>query len=184
MVSITPQLRQLVIDKVKQCKAMAVDQLKLDMPPIQVKFDLKGLTSGQALVNLATKEAWIRFNPEFVAKNTYDMINTTIPHEMAHIVANLYYGAYVGHDIRWIHIMKSVYGFLNVERCHNYERPDNARKMKRYSITCIRCLKTSRMNARTFNKVIRMGQGASVLKCPYCGNRLNGGEKIILQTAK
>ena len=176
----TPELRQLVIDKVKQCKHMATDQLKIDIPPMPVRFDITGTVAGYASTNIYTKECWIRLNPEYIVKHTYDMLNRTIPHEMAHIVANLYYGVYCHHDYRWQTIMIQVYGINDPTRCHSYEKPESARKMKRFRFSCSYCSITNRISTRFFNKILRSG-GITRYKCAKCRMAFTGSEKIILE---
>lgn len=106
------------------------------MPAIRIRFDLRGKSAGMAGVaslNRYTKEItgpYLRFNVEAIRNNWDDMVQQTIPHEVAHLVAWCFpaLGA-DNHNYQWQRIDRSLGG--TGERCHRMKLTP-ARQTNRY----------------------------------------------------
>jgi SprT protein len=81
---------------------------KLNLPMIPVFFDLKGRAAGMYKVD-NTKRI-IRYNPYLFAKYFEDNVATTVPHEVAHYVVDMLYGAgrVKPHGAEWQQVMLSL----------------------------------------------------------------------------
>ena len=93
----------------------------------KVLFDLRGTCAGQArytrvygstdIVNII-----IRYNPVLLTENVEDFLARTVPHEVAHIVAQKVFGSYVtkvNHGQGWKNVM-AAFG-CDATRCHDYD---------------------------------------------------------------
>lgn len=110
---------------VKLCLASAAEKYG-EIPHVDIRYDIRGKCAGMAgatSVNRYTGEVkglYLRFNREAIAKNWDEMVNQTIPHEVAHIVA--YVHRHLGaknHNYAWAQIDRSLGG--TGERCHKME---------------------------------------------------------------
>lgn len=118
-------------------KAHELFPLSLSIPEIQINFDLKGRTAGQAF----TTSGKIRYNlTALTVEGGWDhLLNQTVPHEVAHMVqyncsrfptsrqVNTPHGAY------WQSVMRK-FG-VRPDRCHDLPLPA-ARKRKTYLAKC------------------------------------------------
>ena len=77
-------------------------------PMIPVFFDLRGRAAGMYMVRNNKRK--IRYNPYLFAKYFDDNIATTIPHEVAHYVVDMLYGAerVKPHGLEWQQVMLSL----------------------------------------------------------------------------
>ena len=105
------------------------------MPPIEIRYDIRGKTAGYAgwKVNRWTGEKScyaLRFNREAITKHWEEMVKSTIPHEVAHIVCAVFpeLGG-ENHNWKWAQVDRSLGG--TGERCHNMELTPG-RKTNRY----------------------------------------------------
>ena len=105
------------------------------MPAVTISYNLRGRVAGYACcqINRLTGEATnleLRFNREAISKNWEEMVNQTIPHEVAHLVGYVHrrLGA-KNHNYAWAQIDRSLGG--TGERCHKMELTPG-RKTNRY----------------------------------------------------
>jgi predicted SprT family Zn-dependent metalloprotease len=70
--------------KVRECLAKAEELFGVDLSGVEISFKLKGLTAGNAS-NFRGK-LLVRFNHDAVFSHWDHMVNSTIPHEVAHLV--------------------------------------------------------------------------------------------------
>ena len=111
---------QAVRDKVEECYQTAQSfygkGYKLRRPE-EIRFDINGMCAGEAWLG-----EWIlRFNPEFLETEYKDMIEDTVPHEVAHLLAAEIHGKYVkAHGFEWGGICYML-GIRKVTRCHKYD---------------------------------------------------------------
>jgi SprT protein len=77
-------------------------------PMIPVFFDLQGHAAG--MYKVSNNERLIRYNPYLFAKYFDDNIATTVPHEVAHYVVDMLYGAskVKPHGLEWQEVMLSL----------------------------------------------------------------------------
>lgn len=98
------------------------------LPELDIRFDLKGRAAGMA--GYRGGRFYVRFNREAMELNWEHMVQETIPHEIAHIVAfaKPSLGA-KGHNPAWRAIAQSL--GCKGERCHTMNLTP-ARKVRRY----------------------------------------------------
>lgn len=67
-------------------------ELLFDRPfkTIDIRFDLRGRTSGMYVMK--HRQRYLRFNPFIFAKYFEDSLASTVPHEVAHYVADVLFG--------------------------------------------------------------------------------------------
>lgn len=83
-----------------------------DFPKIE--WTVIGTTAGRAWLT-----QWrIQLNEQLCKENVEDFIQTTIPHEVAHLVAYKVFGD-DGHGNGWKSVMRAL--SLDPERCHDYD---------------------------------------------------------------
>ena len=113
------QFEKLVKDKV----AEAAEKFNLpQLYNVEIRFNLKGRVAGRAsyLYHKTNPQIFIlEFNPEAIAKNWDDMVNNTIPHEVAHSVCQANPKLGRGHNRGWKAVCRVLGG--NPVRCHTYD---------------------------------------------------------------
>lgn len=158
----SPELMYEVDIKITDC-IIQLEQ-KLNKPLIRptVFYDLKGRTAGWAIGNIK-----IRLNLDILNDPRYheDMINRTLPHEVAHCVEHQLYGT-GGHGGRWAYLM-SLLG-LAAERCHQYETTSaRKRNTKKFYYNC-GCEDGHAVSA-IIDRRIKQGRN---YRCNKCGQTL------------
>ena len=99
--------------------AQAGQWLRIGIQEPQIRFDLRGRSAGQARVG--SRGPWVvRYNPVLLEANAEDFLATTVPHEVAHLVAYARHGSRIRpHGPEWQAIMRH-FG-VAPERCHRYD---------------------------------------------------------------
>ncbi len=112
-----------------------------------IVYALKGSIAGTA-----TYSNWtVNLNAFFLLNEFEEMIRTTIPHEIAHLIARAVYGNIRSHGWEWKSVMRS-FG-LNAKRCHNYESRDiRTKKTRRFHYTCF-CSRPCKVGLNVHKKV-------------------------------
>lgn len=127
-------------------------------------FRQMGRKGGLAYYSLAKME----FNSDFFKNHCEDMINQTIPHEIAHCIAYQVYGmAGKGHNRLWKNIMYALSSIgVKVTRCHEYNLEGvKTRKVLRPFIYACSCQKfTFTMNIHI---KIQQGRRYTCRKCRH-----------------
>lgn len=144
-----------------------------DLPMIPVQFDLKGRAAGMYRVH--GKNRVIRYNPYLFAKYFDDNINTTVPHEVAHYVVDVLYGAHRvrPHGTEWQQVMLA----LGVEPSvtGNYDLSGvPVRRQHRHSYQCacsVHQISTARHN--------KIQHGKARYYCRNCKSQLTSAEAEI-----
>lgn len=149
----TIQILARVKQKVKDCLVIANSHFPNNVDFPQLDFTLKGGVAGQAFRRNA-----LRFNLYHLRYHTEEMINQTVPHEVAHLIVYANFPQAKPHGREWKEIMRLL-GALP-ERCHSYSSDIRTKKWK-YTCACntIRFLSTRRHNQIQKNK-----------DCWHCGN--------------
>jgi SprT protein len=128
--------------------------LPFDFP---VYFDTIGRAAAFAHVWHKTRGMHININPVLLNENMEYIINQTVPHEVAHLVAYLIYGKQaLGHGYEWRSVM-SVFG-LEAIRCHRLDTTTikKNRNRTRFNYTC-KCGSEFDLSLNIVNK-LRKGQ--------------------------
>lgn len=117
----------------------------------------------------AYQHEWkISLNPILLMENLDDMINQTVPHEVAHLVAHQVFGRIKVHGREWKSVMRAF--SLKSERCHSYDttnsRVRRKHKRARYSYDC-NCTENCCSGPTVFNRV-QSGVKYTCKKCKKC----------------
>jgi SprT protein len=117
-----------IITKEVETKILEVmDFLQKQFPNTILKlpnysFHRLGTSAGRAFC----LDNHIKLNIDYFAKYHKDMIEQTIPHEIAHVVSYQLYGYKgLGHNNYWKHVMRKMAPLgVIVSRCHTYDVKD------------------------------------------------------------
>lgn len=125
--------------EVDRYRQLANRQYQSQFEPIEVVFNLRGRTAGMYKVKIVGREEFrqIRFNPWLFAKYEEDSWLNTIPHEVAHYIADCLYGfsRIKPHGREWQQIMKG-FGAEPVVRA-NYDMSGiPTRQVRRFGYRC------------------------------------------------
>lgn len=127
---VTPEVKLLVIEKLKAVIKMAEAHYGKALPFPNVVYQLRGSVAGTA-----TFRSWtIDLNAALLMQNIDKFIESTVPHEMAHLACDKIYPEahqrqYTGrgrftkrqpHGAEWREIMQ-VMGVREITRCHSYD---------------------------------------------------------------
>lgn len=136
------ELKHEVIDRIQECKFIAHSKGIKDMLPITVHFDLDTSSAGKAttyynpITKIVSKQE-LRFNSYFLRKFPDHFIKQTVPHELAHLIVDRYFGLHIGHGSEWKFVMINYFDLLP-DVYHMY----GSTKYKLdevYSCLCLRC---------------------------------------------
>ncbi len=136
-------------DKVDQLLNEADSLFNITLPFVDVRFDLRGKTAGQALVK--NGQYSVRFNIDMINDDRFDHIyNDVVAHEICHIVG-FYTGKFRNHDNGWKRACIALGG--TGERCHSLE-VTYARTVKQYlyETTCGSKVKVSAIRHNKIQK--------------------------------
>jgi SprT protein len=137
---------------------------------IPVMFDLKGRAAG--MYKVRDRNRTIHYNPYIFAKYLDDNIATTVPHEVAHYVVDILYGATNTrpHGVEWRNVMLS----LGVEPVvtANYDLSDiPVRRQRRHAYQC--ACTVHQITTVRHNKII---SGKAHYLCRNCMKPLTSAE--------
>jgi len=93
---------QMIKDKVAECIRKANATFSITLPPIIIKFDLRGQAAGQAVRKNGVH--YVRFNVSHMragGKTWEHLLNDTVPHEVAHSCCQAFPKLGSGHDAGW-----------------------------------------------------------------------------------
>ena len=128
--------------------------LRINAPEAQIRFDLRGRAAGQA--RFGPRGPWVvRYNPVLLCANAEDFLATTVPHEVAHLVAYALHGARIRpHGPQWRAIMQ--YFGVAPERCHRYDLSAvRSRALREYDYHCT--CRGHRLSSIRHNRVLAGG---------------------------
>lgn len=130
----------------------------LDRPTVDYK--LRGTTAGQAT------SRYISLNLDYLLDPKYQdsMLNSTLPHEIAHVVQMQVWPTSKPHGLEWQAVM-GWFGITEITRCHQYE-PKPTRRQQRYTYQC--ACRYHEVSTTLHNK---MQRGRSYT-CTACGTPL------------
>lgn len=135
------------------------------MPRVDIRFDLRGQSAGMVCFS-SEKEPVIRYNALLLAENDRRFLDTTVPHEVAHVVSRTLHGPKIRpHGSEWRKVMR----FFGVDskRCHDYDiSRARTRQIKRFSYRC--ACREHRLTSIRHNRV----NAGQVYLCRHCGTRL------------
>ena len=154
--------------RVTECLEMAASYFSRDIPEIPVLFDLTGKTGGMFSYrqNKETGRCYdlqFRFNRILARENLSEYLNNICPHEVAHYITYLIWGAKVEpHGAEWTQVMVEVFQ-IRADRCHQL---DTSRSVKREFLYRCGCEgKRFRLSTKRHN---RMVQRKAFYSCRTC----------------
>ena len=143
-----------------------------EFPEYTVCFDLGGKTAGTAewrrQGTFGMVDVKLSFNMILCRDNTEEFLRRTVPHEVAHIVAEFLYGSSlkkINHGQAWKMVMQS-FG-LEPERCHQYDVSGVLKAGSYHKAKCdcrVIMLSTTRKN--------RILQGKASYSCDSCKGKI------------
>lgn len=135
------------------------------MPRVDIRFDLRGQSAGMVCFSIGAKPV-IRYNALLLAENDRRFLDTTVPHEVAHVVSRTLHGPTIRpHGAEWRQVM-SFFG-VDSRRCHDYDiSRARTRQMRRFDYQC--ACRAHRLTSIRHNRVI----AGQVYLCRHCGTRL------------
>lgn len=105
-------------------------------------FDLKGSSAGQ--MRYRADRYTIRINRVLLEQDPRHVIDQTVPHEVAHLVARQVYGLGIqSHGEEWSSIMQNVFG-LQPDRCHHIDTSTASPRPYVYACKCIKHYRLSK----------------------------------------
>ena len=140
-------------------------------PIIPVNFKLTGRAAGMYHVQYGRR--FIRFNPFIFAKYYDDNLRQTVPHEVAHYIADMVYGLrnIKPHGREWKAIMQQ-FGIAKARATCNYDLQGvPTRQHRRFAYHC-RC-RNYEITTRRHNMIL-LGQRR--YHCPTCKSDLRRAE--------
>ncbi len=170
IIPINTQQQHEVCTRVSDYLNLSETIFEQSFPAVPVKFDLKGRASGMYVVR--NKCSYIRFNPYIFSKYYEQALNTTVPHEVAHYVADVLYGIkhIKPHGVEWQEIMQA-FGVVP-KATGDYDLTGiPVRRQQRFHYRC-RCM-NHQITASRHNRIRR---GHAAYHCRCCGSVL------VLQT--
>ena len=108
--------KQEVEAKVATLIKKAEELFDTKLPPIELRFDVRGRVAGWAGSKWGSY--FMRFNVDMMMNSSWDhLLNDTVPHELAHIVCFVNPRLGRNHDQGWKRVCRMLGG--NGQRCHN-----------------------------------------------------------------
>lgn len=168
-------IQDAVIKKVYSLVAKFEKEFGTDLKEFPViKFTKKGRVAGTFSWG-GNKSCELNFNMTFLKENFVDFLNSTVPHEVAHLLTHNLYGIIrtrngniSHHGKEW----KRMMAFLGVEakRCHSYSIKNIAKKggQRRWSYTCD-CGMDHQLSTVRHNRVVR---GQASYHCKKCKSNI------------
>jgi len=160
--------REQVVAKNKECFQKAQQIFGVDLSRVQVLFDLKGRCAGQARrrgVNYS-----VRYNLDMMMRDLDDMVNDTVPHEIAHIVCFMKPTLGRDHDYGWQHVCHQLGG--TGKRTHDLEVVYGKGLTYEYTTSNGSKVRLSELKHKRIQKgatlLFRQGKGTVTRACAYC----------------
>ena len=122
-------------NKLNEVLALAKQLYGFTPRNLTIKYKSKGIAAGSASFNHRTDKMGLMFSLEALEKDPNELLNETIPHEVAHLVC--YNDRSLGrhHDFGWRQVCRKLGG--NAERCHTVRlTPGRIFKKFLYVSTC------------------------------------------------
>lgn len=157
-------------EKVSECLKIATNHYHRSFPDPTISFDLRGLVAGQANSRL-----WrIRINSILLQENTDDMLDSTVPHEVAHLIADKVYGHIRAHGAEWKSVMRLL--GISPNRCHRYDTTNSRVKTNVKNKFCYKCncrdmIVVGPVRHRKMQSRISMGRNSGY-RCRSCKGHL------------
>ena len=129
------ELKAKLIKETEETYQYGCRKLGIVNPPVlTVSFDLTGVVAGRACYDNN-----IQYNLDLVIAQVDDFFSRTVPHEVAHRLADMKFYGRQGHNNYWAYVMAVCFNLQPI-RCHQYAMPENNYSGKTYyNYTCRQC---------------------------------------------
>jgi SprT protein len=135
---LTPELKAKVEAKMKECYKMAGKHYKHKFDFPEVRYDIKNWTGGMAYRN----KLLVRFNLILLVENEQHYLESTVPHEVAHMIVNALFAAgkfklgegkkrRMPHGAQWKEVMGVLGVVPNVTHSYDCSSIEKSAKRKR-----------------------------------------------------
>ena len=136
----------------------------------EIRYDTKGRAAGWAHFSHLGPH-WIRINPILLNENVEYVVNQTVPHEIAHLVAYTVFGTRIKpHGHEWKFVMR-VFG-KEPKRCHRLDVTSVQRVRRAVTRITFHCDKCKQPLEITQNRYTKMMNG-KVYVHRGCGGRIS-----------
>lgn len=151
--------------EVEKCYQRAELKLGRTFQRPRIDFSLTGTCAGKA----GTFRNLLFFNLGLAIRNPETFLKRTVPHEVAHMVADAIMGKRCIHGPYWKHIMRSVFG-LEPIRCHSYDVSEvvTRRVHVKFDYSCP-CGKVRKIGKNRHFKIQSLGKK---YYCIHCKGRI------------
>jgi SprT protein len=136
------------------------------LPVPEVRLDLRGRGAGLAVISPRKRQPdLIRLNATLLREHPREMIEETVPHEVAHVVAYRLFGRRIKpHGREWQDVMRAFGKDPSVSHCMPAEP---TRRLRRFAYRC-GCESPVELTSIRHRRV----QQGAVYRCRRCGERL------------
>ncbi|MCV6605954.1 MAG: SprT-like domain-containing protein [Porticoccaceae bacterium] len=157
-----------VINETRRYIQLANRELGCRIEDVAVLFDLKGQAAGmyRMVGRGRSLQRSIRYNPWLFAKYWDENFTTTIPHEVAHYVAEQLFGRVQPHGPEWKNLM-NLFGADSARTCQFDMTGIPGRTVKTVTYCC-QC-RRHQLSLIRHNRVVK--RGARYL-CKFCNGQL------------
>lgn len=158
-----------ILYRLEQCYQLAEHHFERSFERPVVRLDLRGQKAGVAYL----QRNLLRFNAQLYRENQADFLQQTVPHEVAHLLAQALYGSHIRpHGREWQGLMTGLFG-LPARRCHDYQVAQ--RRGRRYLYRCA-CPEGIAFTAQR-HALVRRGRRYA---CRRCGSSLHfSGQQLV-----
>lgn len=151
-----------LLDRLEECYLLAEQHFAQAFERPEVSLDLRGQKAGVAYL----QRNLLRFNEQLYRENHQHFLQQTVPHEVAHLLAQALYGDRIRpHGREWQGLMTGLFG-LPAHRCHDYAVPQRRRTDYLYRCGCPNKMPFTPQR----HALVRRGRRYS---CRRCGDMLH-----------
>lgn len=177
---VSADVKKRVIAKVEQCISTVENHFKINFKKPVISFNVRGTCGG-----LAKYRSWeVAFNPVLLMENVEDFLESTVPHEVAHLATELVYPhahrrtfgtKRQPHGPHWASIMNLL--GADAKRCHTYDTTNaKVKRSTSYEYKCQCCGVSITLGPKRHAKMLKNPNHYTHSKC----GRMLG--KLVLAT--
>ena len=170
---IQQRARQELSAWVERANALFSEEFGARITSPELAFDLRGRGAGLAVFQARKRRAepdLIRINPTLLEQHPQEMLEETIPHELAHIVAHRLFGPRIKpHGREWRLVMSA---FGKSPEVQHRMQVEPSRRLRRYTYNCACPVGVELTSIRH-----RRARRGTAYLCRKCGERLRWADK-------
>jgi SprT protein len=169
-ITVSHELESAVRNKMLNTIDICRNKYSLDIPLPVIKFRQLGRRAGVCRFDFLSKTGLIVINPDFFKNHYDDMLNDTVPHEVAHHVSAYVYGpAGHNHGHFWKGVMQKL-GIPAPDRCHEYSlegvKVRNVQRPYKYVCGCSTEHNFTEFKHKRHQQLLMMGYNG--YRCKHC----------------